>query len=95
MPFESNTETEGISVMRGSIRVLVEVVLFQLRGRGHLQDDGTPIFFPYSKGSLLGLSNELSFVFECFYKDGKKAKVFSRKLAVPRYMSTRVILEIL
>ena len=59
MPFESNTETEGISVMRGSKRVLVEVVLFQLKGRGHPQDDATPIFFLYSKASSLGLSNEV------------------------------------
>ena len=28
--------------MKGSRRVLVKVVLFQLRGRGHPQDDATP-----------------------------------------------------
>ena len=31
--------------MKGSRRVLVKVVLFQLRGRGHPQDDATPNFF--------------------------------------------------
>ena len=47
--FESNTETERIFVMRGSKLVLVEVVLFQLRVRGHPQDDATPNFFADSK----------------------------------------------
>ena len=66
MPFESNTETERISVMKGSRRVIVEVVLFQLRGRGHPQDDATSNFSPNSKSSILGLSNEVSFVSEFF-----------------------------
>ena len=44
MPFESNTETGRISVMKGSRRVLVKVVLFQLRGRGHPQDDAMAFF---------------------------------------------------
>ena len=39
--FESNTETERISIMRGSRRDLVEVGLFQLRGHDHPQDDAT------------------------------------------------------
>ena len=30
-------------------RVLVKVVLFQFRGRGHSQDDATPNFFADSK----------------------------------------------
>ena len=62
MPFESNTETGRISVMKGSRRVLVKVVLFQLRGRGHPQDDAMPNFFPDSKSSILGLSIDISFV---------------------------------
>ena len=66
MPFESNTETGRISVMRGSRRVLVKVVLFQLRGYGHPQDDATPNSFPDSKSSILGLSNEVFFVSEFF-----------------------------
>ena len=64
MLFESNTETERISVMKGSRRVLVKVVLFQLRGHGHPQDDTTTNFFPDSKSPILGLSNEVSFVSE-------------------------------
>ena len=61
MLFESNTETGRISVMKGSTEVLVKVVLFQLRGRGHPQNDATPNIFPDSKSLLLGLSNEVSF----------------------------------
>ena len=62
MPFESNTETGRISVTKGSRRVLVKVVLFQLRGCGHPQDDAMPYFFADSKRPILGLSNEVSFV---------------------------------
>ena len=69
MPFESNTETGRISVMKGSRRVLVKVVLFQLRGRGHPQDDATPNFFANSERPILGLSNVLSFVREILWKD--------------------------
>ena len=69
MPFESNTETGRISVMKGSRRVLVKVVLFQLRGPGHPQDDATANFFANSKRPILGLSNEVSFVPEILWKD--------------------------
>ena len=48
--------------MEGSRRVSVEVVLFQLRGRGHPQGDAMPNFFPDSKSSIFGLSNQVSFV---------------------------------
>ena len=70
MPFESNTETGRISVMKGSTEVLVKVVLFQLRGQGHPQNDATPNIFPDSKSLLLGLSNEVSFVSEIYWKGG-------------------------
>ena len=70
MPFESNTENGRISVMKGSRQVLVKVVLFQLRGRGHPQDDATTNFFANSKSPILGLSNEVSFVPELLWKDG-------------------------
>ena len=62
MLFERSFETGRISVMKGSRRVLVKVVLFQLRGRGHPQDDATPNFCADSKRPILGLSNEVSFV---------------------------------
>ena len=39
MLFESNTETERISVIRDSTQVLVKLVLFHLRGRNHPQGD--------------------------------------------------------
>ena len=70
MPFENNTETGRISVMKGSRRVLVKVVLFQLMGHGHPQDDATANFFASFKRIILGLSNEVSFVPEILWKDG-------------------------
>ena len=70
MSFEKSFETGRISVMKGSRRVLVKVVLFQLRGCGHPQDDATPNFFANFKRPILGLSNEGSFVTEILWKDG-------------------------
>ena len=58
--------------MRGSRRVLVKVLLFQLDGCGHPQDDATSSFFLDSKSSILGLSNEVSFVSKFFW-DGDKS----------------------
>ena len=70
MPFERSFETGRISVMKGSRQVLVKVVLFQLRGPGHPQDDANTNFFAESKRPVLGLSNEVSFVLEILWKDG-------------------------
>ena len=70
MPIKRNFETGRIPVMRGSRRVLVKVVLFQLRGCGHPQDDATPYLFANSECPILGLSNEVSFVPEILWKDG-------------------------
>ena len=57
--------------MRGSRGVLVNVLLFQLDGYGHPQDDATSSFFLDSKSSILELSNEVSFVSEFFWKMAK------------------------
>ena len=70
MPFERSFETGRISVMKGSRRVLVKVVLFQLRGRSQLQNDAKANFFKNSNCPILGLSNEVSFVPEILWKDG-------------------------
>ena len=70
MLFENNTETGRISVMKGSRRVLVKVVLFQLRGRSQPQNDATASFFANYERLILGLSNEVSFVPEILWKDG-------------------------
>ena len=67
--------------MKGSRRVLVEGVLFHLRGRGHAQGNATPNFIHDSKSSILGLSNEVSFVSRYFLK--KRIKM--RKLKNPLY----------
>ena len=64
MVIESSIETGKIFVMGGSRRGLVKVVLFRLDGRGHPQDDAMPSFFPDSKRSIQGVSNEKSFVSE-------------------------------
>ena len=76
VPFESNTETGRIFVMRGPTQVLVKVVLFQLRGHSHPKGDATSNFFPDSKSLLLGLSNEVSFVSGFFWEDGKRTQIF-------------------
>ena len=62
MAAESNYEIKSISVMGVSSWVLVEVLLFQLGGCGHPQDDGKQIFFLDSKNSILGLLNDTLFV---------------------------------
>ena len=49
-------------------QVLVKVVLFQLKGCGHPQDDAMSNFFPNSKSLILGLLNEISFVSRFYYK---------------------------
>ena len=63
---ESSLKTGKISHMKDSRQVLVKVALFQLREHGHPQDNATPSFFPDSKCSILGLSNEVSFVSKVF-----------------------------
>ena len=68
---ESSFKIDCSSIMRGSRRVLVKVLLFQLDGCGHPQDDATPSFFPDSKNSIVGLSNEVSFVSKIFWKGGE------------------------
>ena len=70
MLFEKSFETGRISVMKGSRQVLVKVVLFQLRGHGHPQDDATTNFSANSERPILGLSNEVSFFPEILWKDG-------------------------
>ena len=70
MPFEKNTETERISVIKGSRRVLVKVVLFQLRGHSQPQNEAMANLFKNSNCPILGLSNEVSFVPEFLWKDG-------------------------
>ena len=56
--------------MKGSRRVLVKVVLFQLRGHSQPQNDATANFFANSERPILGLSNEVSFAPEIPWKDG-------------------------
>ena len=68
MAIDGSYEIGKKNVIKGSRQVLVKVVLFQLRGP---QNEAIPNFFPDSKSSILGLSNEVSFVTEYFWKDGE------------------------
>ena len=52
----------------------MKVVLFQSTGRGYPQDDARPIFFPFSKSFILGLSNDVPFVSEFFREGGEKGQ---------------------
>ena len=92
MSFERSFETGRISVMKGSRRVLVKVVLFQWRGCGHAQSDATPSFFPYSESSILGLSNELSFVSRYYCKISENWE--KEESIIRPYVSKRVKLYI-
>ena len=67
---ESSLKTGKISVMRDSKQFLVKGVLFQLKGCDHPQDNAKASFFLNSKGSILGLSNEGSFVSEFYLECG-------------------------
>ena len=60
--------------MIGSRQVLAKEVLFYLRGPGYPQDDAIPNFFPDCESSLLGLSNNVSFVNKLFSKWWKLRK---------------------
>ena len=64
--FEIILKTKRIFFIKGCTQVLVKVVLSRSRGCGHLQNDAMPNFFPDSKSSGLGFSNEFSFTAE-FY----------------------------
>ena len=64
MAIEIRSENGSSSVLRGIRSILVKVMLFQLSGLGHPKDNAKSSFFMNSKSSMLGLSNEVSFVSE-------------------------------
>ena len=72
MPFECNTETGRISVMKGSKRVLVKVVLFQLRGHSQPQNDATAIFLKILNALCKGFQMRYH-LFQKFF--GKMVKI--------------------
>ena len=49
----------------------VKELLFQLSWSGHPQNNTMTSFFPNLKNSMVGLSNEISFVSEFFWEGGK------------------------
>ena len=84
MTDESGCKIDCSSIMRVSRRLLVKVLLFQLDGHGHPQDDAMPSFFLDLENSIVGLSNEESFVSEIFWKVGKSLYLL---LGGPKYMA--------
>ena len=58
--------------MEHSRQVLVEVMPFQFLGHGLAQDGAKFNFSPDSKCSIIGLSNDISFVLDFFWKGSKK-----------------------
>ena len=79
---ERSFETGRISIMRGSRRVLVKVLLFQLRGRGHPQNDAMPNIFPDSKSILLDFKMRYHLFLKSIGKAVKIVKTFFSDLAV-------------
>ena len=69
--FERSFKIQRFCALKSSRQVLLEVVLFQSRGRGHPQSDATPHFILEYKCSILRLSNEVSFVCKFFCKRSK------------------------
>ena len=90
LPFEGNTETGQISVMRGSRPVLVKVVLFWLKGPGHPQDDTTPVFFLFLIALCQGFHMRYHLSLNSVRNMVKTTKVFSSKLAVNFQSSTTI-----
>ena len=54
--------------MKGLRQVLVKIVLFQLKGRGHPQDDATPNIFADSKRLYKGFQMRYPSLQKCFEK---------------------------
>ena len=52
-------EVLGVTSLGEEIVIDLKVVLFFLRGRGHPQGHATPNFSTDSKGSIIGLSNDI------------------------------------
>ena len=76
----------GVSwVLKGFRPILVKVVLFQLIGQWRPLDDGaTPSFFINSESSVLGLSNDISFVAFLLWEGGQNSKIVKSTLLPSR-----------
>ena len=91
MPIEKMYETRRISVMRGSTQVLVKVVLFQLRGRGHPQDDATPIFLLILNALYKGFQMRYHLFLNSF---GMVTKVYTSYWAAQNIWRTLYVLKV-
>ena len=64
------SKTENISAQRDKNSVLLTEVLFNSSGRGSTSEGAIPSCITDSRSSILGLSNEVSFDFEEYWKSG-------------------------
>ena len=71
---EKSCEIGGKTVMERSRWLLVKLLLFQCNMCGQPQDDATPSFFPDLNSSILGLSFNVWFVLELFWKGAENIK---------------------
>ena len=62
MSIEIWNKTENISAQREKNSTLLTEVLFHSSGRGSTSEGATPSYITDSRSSILGLSNEVSFV---------------------------------
>ena len=78
-----------ISAEREAISNLLKEVLFHSRGHGNLYDGAMPSFILVSKGSILELSNEVSFV-----SKSCMVSVYQLKAFYVRFVSVLVFLRL-
>ena len=78
------------SNLRAYRPILVNVVLYHLRGCGIPYDTTTPSFITNSRDPIIGLSNEVSFVSESCVVPEQQPKMFCKKLPVRYNLTTSV-----
>ena len=66
MVIEICNENWNTSNLRAYRPILVNMVLYHSRGCGSPYDTAIPAFITSSRGSIIGLSNEVSFVSESY-----------------------------
>ena len=76
MVIDSMFETGNFCTLRDVILNLLKVVLFHSRGRGSFYAAATPPFINDYRGPILGLSNEVPFVFKSYVVLVWKVKMF-------------------
>ena len=81
--------------MKGFRLILVKLVLFHSRGCGHPKDDAIPNSSLDSKCSILGLSNEVSFVSEIYWKvDNYRSKILLKSCCSKIYVQQCITIHL-